>query len=106
MADEIEISYESLSRAATDQLDAGDRTRAVNDLRVAATLPPGSLGKLPQSDDIQAAFDQQWNGAGTALDDLERAFAGIADRLTQIRDTHREHDDQVATAFDQMRGGE
>jgi hypothetical protein len=105
MADQVEIHYESLSRCADGQRDAAQRTSEVDQVRQGATLPHGSLGKLPQSGEIQAAFDQQWNGTGKALQDLEKAFQGIADRLTQVRDHNRELDDVVRQTFDRMRGG-
>jgi uncharacterized protein YukE len=105
MADQVEIHYQSLTTCADGHRDAAGRTDEVDQLRQGATLPAGSLGKLPQSGEIQAAFEKAWSGTGTALADLEKAFEGIADRLVQVRDHNQELDDVVSQSFDKLRGG-
>jgi uncharacterized protein YukE len=105
MAEQVEIHYDALTQCADGQRDAAERTGRTDQLRQGATLPHGSLGKLPESGAIQAAFDQQWNGVGQALQDLQQAFEGIADRLTQVRDHNRELDDVVGQGFDRLKGG-
>ena len=48
MADQVEIHYQSLTTCADGHRDAAGRTDEVDQLRQGATLPAGSLGKLPQ----------------------------------------------------------
>ena len=106
MAEEVGMTFMALTQAADRHRDAGERTRAVDDIRNAATLVSGCLGKLSASAAILAAFDKQWSGMGKSLQDLEGAFTGIADRIIQIRDTVRELDDLVGESFEQLRGGQ
>jgi hypothetical protein len=105
MVGEVLIEYAALTEAAQQEAEAADQVRAVDSIRVGATLPEGSLGKLPSSSEIQATFDEVWASAGDALDALGKACEGLADRLLDLREATREVDDTIGTAFDTMRGG-
>jgi hypothetical protein len=104
MSGEVEMEYGAMTTAADAQHDAVGQVDEIDRLREGATIPAGSLGKLPQSGEIQASFDDAWSGMGVALDNLGKAFEGIAQRLTAIRDDHRELDDAVGQTFTRMKG--
>lgn len=96
---EVDVSYTALAAAASghDEL-SGRAARARSDAE-AADLPSGSLGKLPQSDEILAAFQERRSLAMDALAALEESFTNTADNLRATLEQYRAVDDSTHQVF-------
>lgn len=105
MAGELRMEWNTLTKAARQETQAGEQTAAVESLRLGATLESGALGKLPSSAEIQATFEEVSASAGEALAALERACESLTDRLLAVRDGARAVDDNVTDSFNKIRGG-
>ena len=102
---DLQVEPGALTGAAGHFDTAAERTAGVRREHGAADLPGGCLGKLPQSDEILAAFTESRDAVDTALGDLEDTFSGIADRLLDFRDHVVQLDQTVEGAFHRLQGG-
>lgn len=62
-------------------------------------LPSGALGKLPESDTIQAAFDARFDGLGEALAALKEIYENIGDGLVVTADSYVRSDEESAALY-------
>ena len=102
---EMRVEYAALTKAAGQETEARGKVDDLVAAHAGATLEKGSLGKLPSSEEIQASFDEVYDKAGDALDQLAKACDGLADRLLSFRDYARDLDDTVNEKFTTMQGG-
>lgn len=105
MAALLRMDYATLDECVDQHLVAADMATDIDTERKAAKLPPGSLGKLPQSAEIQSAFDQAYADAGESLQDIARALRSTSERVDMTRSEMAELDSYVAELFTKM-GGE
>jgi hypothetical protein len=101
----LRVDYAALDACVDQHLQAADLATDINAERQSARLPEGSLGKLPQSAEIQAAFDQAYSDAGQSLRDVARALRSTSERVGMTRSELAELDSYVAELFTKM-GGE
>lgn len=104
MAEVLRIEYAALDTCADQHLEAAHDAQEIDQRRQQATLPPGSLGKLPQSNEIQAAFDQAYADAGESLGDIAKALRSTSERIKMTRSEVFELDSLVAELFTKMKG--
>ena len=104
MAGVLRMEYAALDTCADQHLEAAQEAGEIDQERQQATLPPGSLGKLPQSDEIQAAFDQAYSDAGESLDDIAKALKSTSERIKMTRSEVFDLDSLVAELFAKMAG--
>lgn len=102
---EMRIEYTALTTAADQETEARGKVDEITSEHAGATLEKGSLGKLPSSEEIQASFDEVYEKAGDALDQLAKACDGLTDRLLSFRDYARDLDDTVNEKLTTMKGG-
>lgn len=105
MAALLRMDYATLDECVDQHLRAADLATDIDTERQSARLPQGSLGKLPQSAEIQAAFDQAYADAGQSLRDIARALRSTSERVGMTRSEVAELDSYVAELFTTM-GGE
>lgn len=101
----LRMDYATLDTCVDQHLEAADMARDIDTERQAARLPEGSLGKLPQSAEIQASFDQAYADAGESLRDIATALRSTSERVGMTRSEVAELDSYVAELFAKM-GGE
>lgn len=102
---EMRIEYDALTKAADRETEAKGKVDSIVSDHGSATLEKDALGKLPSSAEIQASFDEVYEKAGEALEQLGKACDGLADRLISFRDYTRDLDDTVNQKFTTMKGG-
>lgn len=102
MAGLLRMEYAVLDACADQHLEAAQGAREIDQERQGARLPQGSLGKLPQSDEVQAAFDQAWSDAGESLRDMARALTSASERVAMTRSEVAELDSLVGELFAKM----
>lgn len=105
MTADIRVEYDVLSRGAGDHHAIAARFTTLDAKRASADLPQGSLGKLPASDEIQAAFDARYHGLGEALAALEEIYGNIGDALGLTLDGYRGSDEAVRDIFTRLLSG-
>ncbi|WP_182111859.1 MULTISPECIES: WXG100 family type VII secretion target [unclassified Actinotalea] len=105
MSGEFSVEHDALSLAANRHHDLAGRYANLQGRRGELKLPSGSLGKLPSSDEIQAAFDQRYEGLGEALTALREIYDNVGDALSLSRDAYVGSDEAVATMFTKLMSG-
>ncbi len=105
MSGELRVEYDVLSRGASDHHGLAAQFAKLDARRADADLPPGSLGRLPASDEIQAAFDARYQGLGEALAALEEIYGNIGDALGLTLDAYRGSDEAVRDMFTKLLSG-
>ena len=105
MAALLRMDYATLDECVDQHLRAADMAVEIDGERKSARLPQGSLGKLPQSAEIQSTFDQAYADAGESLQDIARALRSTSERVGMTRSEMAELDSYVAELFTKM-GGE
>lgn len=96
---DIDVQYRALRRAADDHDELAGRVRAARRTMESATIPGGSLGKLPQSDEIQAAFDERRCQAIDLADVLVDSMQAVADNLRATVAQYRLTDEAAAESM-------
>ena len=91
-----EVSYEALRTAAREHTTIASEYRTLESGRPALNLPEKSLGKLPQSDEILAAFRARYDGLGEALNALQEVYTNVGDGLVATVETYEATDRQAA----------
>ncbi|GAA3801664.1 type VII secretion target [Cellulomonas soli] len=99
---QVRVELDALRRAASEHQAIADSYAAVESQRLAADLPRGSLGKLPQADEVQAAFDARYQGLGEALAALQEIYRNIGDGLVATADGYATGDDSVSALLTQL----
>ncbi len=99
MSGGFEVDVDVLRAKAREHEAIARRWAALESERTAADLPHGALGKLPESGQIEAAFDARYTGLGEAIAALEEIYANVADGLTVTADGYVTSDEAVADLF-------
>lgn len=92
----FEVDYEALRTAAREHTTMASRYGELESGRPALNLPEKSLGKLPQSDEILAAFRGRYEGLGEALTALKEIYTNIGGGLLATVETYEGIDRQAA----------
>lgn len=102
MAARLRMEYAALDACVDEHLGAAQVARDIDQERRGARLPQGSLGRLPQSDEVQAAFDQAHADAGESLRDIAEALRSASERVSMTRSEVSELDSLVGELFARM----
>ncbi len=99
-----EVGYDALRKAAREHTSIAGEYRTLENGRAALNLPDQSLGKLPQSDEILAAFRARYDGLGAALTTLEEIYTNIGDGLVATVETYEGTDRKAADDLTRLGG--
>jgi hypothetical protein len=93
------LDYGPLLRGARGHDALADEARSARRAVDGARLPDGSLGKLPQAQEIAATFEAQYQAVEAGLAGLVRAFGQIHQGLLLTVETYHDGDERVANVF-------
>lgn len=102
---EFDAQYAVLERAASQHAAVASRASGIRAQAQVATLAGGALGKLPQSQAIEHAFNQRHHAAVEALANLAEVYDNIADGLKLTVEQYRTADESVEDTFRRAGGG-
>lgn len=96
MTDHLKVDYAAVLVGAREHLTLAARADAADARRQAATLPAGSLGKLPAADEVRAVFDAQYAAVGEALAALSGIYESVRDQLVATVEEYEGTDTAVS----------